>query len=247
MAAPSEIPSDLALEVDQDLPPEQFIAAARNFFGYVREVAKASGDEAANVQWTVKAKEGSTILAMDPTALSDANALERLYGRIGNTIKTLAEGIMEAETVGEAALNYIKNLSNMAAPRRDRPIKLNIWVQKKPLAITTQIAETIQEDWRSDYHDFGSIEGKLEAIQDRGRLQLRVRDPLLRATVNCFLPDEMLDEALHSFRHRVEITGVIHYRKNGTPISIEAARIKPLPNDSKLPSANDVRGILATA
>jgi hypothetical protein len=52
----------------------------------------------------------------------------------------------------------------------------------------------------------------------------------------------------HSGRSRgkqVEVFGLIHYRKNGTPISIEAEHIVRLPDDSELPTAEDVRGILA--
>jgi len=57
----------------------------------------------------------------------------------------------------------------------------------------------------------------------------------------------MIDDVLGSFRKRVEIEGRIHYRRNGTPISIEAFEIEVLPDDSDLPTADDVRGIMATA
>ena len=49
---------------------------------------------------------------------------------------------------------------------------------------------------------------------------------------------------LDKFRKRVEVSGIIHYRKNGMPISIEAEQIIALPDDSELPTAEDVRGIL---
>lgn len=107
------------------------------------------------------------------------------------------------------------------------------------------LGHRIQEHWRSDYHDFGSVEGRLEAIQDSAGLQLRVRDNLFNALVKCILPDSLLREAFASFRRRVEVAGVVHYRANGTPISVNVERLITLPDDDDLPTHSDVRGILA--
>lgn len=107
-----------------------------------------------------------------------------------------------------------------------------------------RIREAIREDWRTDYKDFGTIEGRLTAIQEQGTLQLLLKDEWLSQTVRCYVPEDMLPEAFAAFRRRVEISGMIHYRRNGTPISVEVDGIEPLPNDEDLPSAEDVRGLL---
>ena len=107
------------------------------------------------------------------------------------------------------------------------------------------VARIIDEDWRADYNDFGTIEGRLETIQDRdGKLLLQVRDAMLRQNVRCYFAEEMLPAAFDMFRKRVEVTGIIHYRRNGSPISIEVSQIEKLPDDSELPTLDDVRGIL---
>jgi hypothetical protein len=107
-----------------------------------------------------------------------------------------------------------------------------------------QAQETIREDFRVDYKDYGTVEGRLEAIQDQGGLELRVRDAALRITVKCYVPEDMLAEAFGNFRKRVEVAGLVHYRRNGTPVSIEASAIAPLPDDRDLPSIDDIRGLL---
>jgi hypothetical protein len=56
----------------------------------------------------------------------------------------------------------------------------------------------------------------------------------------------MLPELFTKFRRRVEVSGLIHYRRNGVPISIDVESIEILPDDSDLPSLDDVRGILRT-
>jgi len=80
-------------------------------------------------------------------------------------------------------------------------------------------------------------------LQDKGTLLIYVRDPLFSSSVRGYFDEDLLPQAFECFRKRVEITGTIHYRRNGTPTSIEAASITPLPDDSDLPSADDVRGI----
>ncbi len=102
------------------------------------------------------------------------------------------------------------------------------------------------EDWQSDYYDYGTVEGRLEAIPDSsGSLRIQVRDFLYTRAINCAVPEQMIDAVLGSFRRRVEIEGMIHYRKNGTPISIEVRVINVLPEDDDLPTADRVRGIMA--
>ncbi len=65
---------------------------------------------------------------------------------------------------------------------------------------------------------------------------------VLRQKVRCYFPEVLLPDVFEKFRKRVEVSGVIHYRKNGTPISIEAERIDALPDDSELANAGDVKG-----
>ena len=67
MATPEQIPTDLTLEIGADLSPDRFIATARAFFGYVQEISQTSAPEGDLVGWTVKVREGSTLLAVDPS------------------------------------------------------------------------------------------------------------------------------------------------------------------------------------
>ena len=56
----------------------------------------------------------------------------------------------------------------------------------------------------------------------------------------------MIETVFASFRKRVEITGKIHYRRDGGAISIEATDIEILPEDDDLPTASEVRGIFVS-
>jgi hypothetical protein len=84
---------------------------------------------------------------------------------------------------------------------------------------------------RANYRDYGTIEGRLRTIQEgyQGSLQFQLLDAALRQKVRCYFPEDLLPDVFDKFRKRVEVSGIIHYRKNGAPIGIEAERIEALP------------------
>lgn len=242
MATPDQIPTDLTLEIDADVTPEEFMAAARAFFGSVDEIARALAPEGIIPKWRVQVREGSNLLAVEPQPTAPPAIVEAVYARMDEAVRSLASGDLHGARVPEAALRHLKTLSELT--ERKRPVPLRLWVKREPMALNPEIARVIREDWRTDYKDFGTIEGRLTAIQEQGTLQLLLKDEWLSQTVRCYVPEDMLPEAFAAFRRRVEISGMIHYRRNGTPISVEVDGIEPLPNDEDLPSAEDVRGLL---
>ncbi len=247
LASPDRIPTDLALEIGENLPPERFMAAARAFFGYVQEISHALAPDAEPVRWIVRVREGSALLGVDPGPGVPQETAQRIYDRTEFGIRHLIERDIEDSGLPERALKHLRTLSEMteAGPNKAAPVPMRMWVQKKPISLEPTIASVIREEWRADYNDYGTIEGRLETIQESyGTLQFYIRDAMLRQRVRCYFPEELLPAVFETFRKRVEVSGVIHYRKNGTPVSIEAEHILGLPDDSELPTAEDVRGIL---
>lgn len=92
--------------------------------------------------------------------------------------------------------------------------------------------------------DYGSIEGRLQTVTERGRLQFIVYERLWDRPVRCFIPDHLTEEAVAAFRTRVEVYGLIRYRKDGQPVSIDVDEIVGFPPDAEIPSFRDVHGIL---
>lgn len=246
MATPDQIPTDLALEIDENVTPEQFMAAARAFFGYVDEVARALAPEGAIPKWKVMVREGSNVLAVEPSPSAVPAVVQAVYARVDESVRQLTEGNLQASRLPESALKHLKTLSELTEAKGS-PLPLRFWVKRKPVQVNQEIGRVIREDWRADYKDYGTVEGRLTAIQEQGTLQLLLKDEWLKQTVRCYVPEELLPDAFANFRRRVEVSGAIHYRRNGTPISVEVERIEPLPDDEELPSSKDVRGILRAA
>ena len=247
MATPDQIPTDLALEIDANVTPDQFLAAARAFFGYVDEVARFLIPEGASPKWKVMVREGSNVLAIEPASSALPAVVQAIYSRADEGVRQLAEGNLQASRLPEPALKHLKSLSELTEAKGN-PVPLRLWVRRRPVSVNREIGRVIREDWRADYKDHGTIEGRLTAIQEHGTLQLLLKDEWLKQTIRCYVPEEQLQDAFANFRKRVEVSGVIHYRRNGTPISVEVEAIDPLPEDSELPTSTEVRGLLkATA
>lgn len=247
VASPEKIPAELTLEIGDDLSPERFMAAARAFFGYVQALSNNSGSEGVTPNWIVRVREGSALLGVDPGPDLQPEMVQNIYTWAEAGIKHLAAGEIEESGLSESALRHLRSLSEMAdaSMKKGKPVSLRLWIRKKPIEIEPAIAGTIRENWRADYNDYGTLEGRLETIQESyGTLQFQLRDAMLRHKVRCYFPEQLLPEVFDTFRKRVEVSGVIHYRKDGTPISIVAERIDDLPDDADLPTAEEVRGIL---
>lgn len=244
MATPDQIPTDLTLEVGENVSPDRFMAAARAFFGYVDEIAKSVAGQGENgVSWVVHVREGSLLIGVAP-AIDSPQPPAAIYRAVERGVDRLARGQLDGTDLSESALRHLRMLSEFTDGSHGKPIPIRVWVQKKPVTVNPEIAHVIREDQKVAYEAYGTVEGRLRAIQDKGSVTLQIRDDLLGLTLDCYVKEDLLQEAFLSFRKRVEVVGLIHYRRNGLPASIEADRITQLPDDAELPSAEEVRGLL---
>ncbi len=245
MVTPDQIPTDLTLALEVDLTPEDFVAAVRNFFGYINEITQSQEGDGSDVSWIVKVKEGSSLIGLEPVASAPPSRLAMIYEKARHAPLSIARGDVDGAGISDKAIGHLKALSELADRHGDQQT-VSLWIRHESINIGSGIAKSVHANWDGDYHDSGTIEGRLETISDaRGGIRIRIKDFLYPRAINCIIPEEMVQQVLGSFRRRVEVGGKIHYRSDGTPISIEAAQIDVLPEDDDLPSASEVRGIMA--
>jgi len=245
LAKEDRIPTDLTIDLGDDLAPDEFLAAVRNFLGYVAEITNAQSGDGADVAWTVKVREGSSMVGVEPDAGAPKSRLAMIYRVAEHAPGAVSRGDLRDSGVSERAVGHLKALSELAS-RRNGGRGIHLWVKRRPVSIGPGIARAVREDMKGNYYDYGVLEGRLQQIRDAsGSIRIAVNDLLYPKSINCAVPEDLLEIALQSFRKRVEVEGRIHYRKDGTPIGIEAENIEKLPEDDELPSADDVRGIMA--
>jgi len=245
MATQEQIPAELTLEMGDDPSPADFLSAARAWFGLVQEVARAVTADGKPIQWAVHVREGSNLLAMVPVEATAPEVVRSTRAMTAKGLRSVASGKIDASGFTPTAIGPLRVLADLATRNGEPGLKVRAWVDHQPMDVTPRIASVIHEDERAGYKDIGTVEGRLETIQERHTgLQFEVRAALLRQTVRCHFAEDLLPKAFKLFRKRVEVAGLIKYRRNGIPVSVDVATVEELPDDSKLPTVRDVRGIL---
>ena len=244
MATIDDIPTDLALEIGDDLEPARFIAAVRAFFDLANELAQFPSEDGIP-HWRVKVSEGSNIVALYASPSISENVLRAAQQRICEGTEAIVSGELDAAVLSEKAVDCAKRLSDVTRSG-DRRVPMRIWVSRHPIEYGPQVAERVREGKASAYDDFGTIEGTLRVIADqRGALEIRIYDPLWGRPIPCRASEDQIENAIHGFRKRVEVCGMIHYNHKGKPTSIRMDTLTILPDDEELPKISEVAGILS--
>jgi hypothetical protein len=89
-----------------------------------------------------------------------------------------------------------------------------------------------------------SVEGRLEILTTHNGSKFVVYDVIDNRSVSCEIPIEYLDIAHRNFNKRVEVIGVVKFRKDGMPVSVKASKIIPFPNSEEIPSLERMRWLL---
>lgn len=249
MAVKSDIKTDLTLEIDgQRVTPEKFLRSVRSFFTVVTEVtAKLAGKKTGGIQWRVVVKEGSNLVGVEPQPGFDRAIL-------GHVVTAISEGVTGIERspemprhFSERAVKSLRELADVVGTTEDDDTVVRIWTKKKPIQLTHKSVAHVSQMFASEQEDHGSIEGKLQTVTERGGLQFVVYEPLWDQPVRCRIPEELTERAITSFGKRVEVYGLIKYRKDGKPLSIQVDDIVTFPAKDEIPSFRDVHGILREA
>lgn len=247
MATADQIPTDLTVDLGDALSPEEFMSAVRHFLGYVAEITDAQSGDGSEVAWTVRVQEGSVLIGVEPNQNAPSSRLSMIYQKAEFAALALAAGDAKGAELSEKGVGHLKALSELSS-KRPNGKGIRLWVQRRPISIGPSIARFVRDDWESGYRDHGTLEGRLERISDAsGSVKIAIKDFLFAKSIVCSVPEALLEKALSSFRKRVEVEGIISFRRDGSPVSIEAQAIEILPEDDELPSASDVSGIMAVA
>jgi len=192
-----------------------------------------------------KGSGGSSPVGVEPDAGAPQSRLAMIHRIAEHAPGAVSREDVRNSGVSERAVGHLKALSELAGRRNDGR-GIHLWVKGRPVSIGPGIARAVREDMKGNYYDYGVLEGRLRQIRDAsGSIRIAVNDLPYPKSINCAVPEDLLETAPQSFRKRVEVEGRIHYRKDGTPIGIEVESIGKLPEDDGPPSADDVRGIMA--
>jgi hypothetical protein len=222
------------------LTPEKFIEAAKSFFALVQGVSKNVVNKPIN--WIAEADKGSAVLRgraenPGPESSQAIDAICRGIRSLRSGAKAIPNGFTREE---------VRACQILAGLVDGRAIQ-SIFIQNggAPEVISSTIVTTAEAILSGEnYTAFGSIEGKIDSLSDRQGFSCSVYEPYLRREIVCyFQKSEVQEEAIKGFRKRVLAGGLIRYAKEGHPTSIVVDTIRIFPDESELPTIEEVQAI----
>ena len=138
MATADQIPSDLTLEIGENLSPERFMTAARAFFGYVQELSASFAPEGDPARWVVRVREGSALLGVDPTPNIPIEIVNAVYKRAERGVQQIAAGDIDNSGLPEAAIKHLRTLAEISEGSRGRMVPMRLWVHRKPVDLRSE-------------------------------------------------------------------------------------------------------------
>lgn len=230
----------MKLAIDK-IPSHEFIQSVRDFFEMLEDVAYSLYGTRKAIPWSVKIEPGSNVLVAIAGELLSPEVKPKL---VSSTVKRglkLIQGGARPENFQDRTLERIKSLADLS---EDRGLNISIVADKSKQPISSKIRKNLSNILRLAYSEVGTIEGQLRILAKRtGRLEVEVRDEISKHLVHCTISPSQLEDAKDAFDRRVSITGLIHYRADGTPVTIDVRNIYRFPFPRELPSHEKIRGI----
>jgi hypothetical protein len=239
---PVTIKMKLAIE---KVPSHEFIQSIRDFFEILEDIAEGLYGMRKAVPWSVKVEPGSNLLI----AIAEQPANPEIKPKaISIALKRglkVIKGGARPENFPDKTLERIKSLSDLS---ENRGLNISIIAERSKQQISSKIRETIDNILKHAYSEIGTIEGHLWILAKRvEHLEIEIRDEITERLVHCIITPNQLEDAKDAFDRRVSVSGLIHYRADGTPISIEVKKIFRFPLPRELPHHDDIRGLFREA
>ena len=221
MATDDTPPVALTLELGSNaVSPREFHSVVRAFTGFLQDIAEEAGEPDDPVTWKVWVSEGSLRILAGIAPATNSGATSRVMGVVNNP------------------------------PRR---IRRRLDTFPRPVPITRLLAgddradilHRPQEAGRhpSQIAEYGTVEGKLVTLSERGRLHFTIAEPIWNLPVQCTVPEELVEGMREMWRQRVSARGMVHYDREGYPTSIRAEEVTLFPYDDT--PIEEYRGLYA--
>jgi hypothetical protein len=230
----------------ESIAAERFVKGVSSFFGLITEVSDAVAGQRGAVQWTVSARPGSVIIEFKPQPVKvDAAVVTASVRAVREGVELIARKPERPRYWSDAALKRAKELADIVEPTESGLGSLRIDGGPQGAEITRKMGEHVNTLIGVELRALGSIEGRLRTVTEGGGLHFVVQDAVTHNKVRCYIKDEDTEKILAAFRRRVVVYGEIHYRRDRQPASINVERFRVLRDKNELPTADEVRGILA--
>lgn len=245
MATRGEIDTELTLEIDgTTVTTEKFQRGVTAFFGVLSDVSRSVCDGKNRLEWHVQVKSGSNLVGVRPASGATPEAALAVIRTLADGIATIEQTATEPQGFNEQALKRLRDLGRIAGTSEHDDTRIRVWAERNPIQVTHRSVVHVSEIVEGELEDHGSVEGKLQILSDRQQPHFVIYERLWDRAIRCYVPDDLLEIALGNFRKRVEVYGMVKYRRDGKPVSVTVESIDPIAPPAGTPDFHSVRGIL---
>jgi len=236
----------IVLELEgKKITAERFKLAIKAFFGFIDELANQVTKKRKAIRWIVSVEPGSINLRASPELPKpNPSLLSTLFEIIDNGINIIENKDERPPYFSDEALTSIKELASVIDIKNRELDHIRIWTNGNKNILSFKTVENINSILKIHREELGSIEGKLQVISERRGFHFIVYDSLKDRPVRCYFDNKDIEKILTAFGKRVYVFGLIKYRKEQEPFSIQVKDFRIFPSQDELPTAKDVRGIL---
>jgi len=224
---------------------DDFRRCVRNFLDLLNEVtADVSGKRKA-VEWIISVAPGSIGLLATPRPTNgDSSIAKRIAHSIRDGVSQVSKR-RPPEHFSDQALERLSELSSVVGLGNRGVSSIRMGVGRRVSEVSPKSMAYVDELLGTPTKAYGTVEGQLLALELSGRLHFGIDETLTGKRVKCYFGEEVYNDVIKSLKQRVAAYGLISYRQDGVPKSIEIERIHAFPDDSKLPKFKDIIGLFA--
>lgn len=237
----------LTLKIDGDaVTADRFLKGLSAFVALINDVADNVSERNHALSWVVSVEHGSNIVHFSPRPRSaDISVIGACIKAIDEGFEVIEQRVERPRFWSDMALKKVKDLSEILDIASQSVNHISVKSGENHGVVTKKTSQHVDQLIGSEKSALGTIEGKLRTVTEGGGLHFVVHDAITQNAVRCYFDDTRTDEIIAAFRCRVAVYGEIRYRSDGEPISIKVHNFRVFRDRSKLPSVNDVRGILS--
>ena len=210
-----------------------------------RDVAGAASRDAVRFVIT-EAKGGSLTLGVRPQPGKKSvpvAVMPRISKTLTAGIRALEHSAKRPKHFSDTALIKLRDLARLTSPETPS-VKVSNGIGSG-ITLSSRLVEHVEAVLAPELESIGTVEGRLEGLILHGKSRFLIFDPITSRQVVCFIGGRVeWQQVRDALGKRVAATGRIHSRRSGEKVSVFASRFEVLLEDSDLPSAADVLGIL---
>lgn len=233
----------LELQVGSETPVElrQLVSVSDTFADLINDVAEAFTGRRKPVKWIVEVQKGSVRLPLKAEpSIQDVrpSAMPEIASAIAHGIAQLEREPERPQYFTDQALEYAKSLASLSS----EALPLSVRNGAERVVLSKQLLVNADIVLGQSRSSFGSVEGRLEALNIHGGKQFRIYSSIDDKAITCNFGRHLeLDDILRAVGKKIMVRGVVKTNPRGERTTIEAHSIRVL--GDRLVTADEVFGI----